>query len=188
MARSIRDWYADHAQQLPDDAPDDEVVETQAPWDTRSSGTATTRTTRRDAGYGGGHTSRHASTSARGADLQGRGARTAGRQGQRGDGTASRGLASEIRRAAHANPQLGHKRLAALLRTRGTSVTRAQVAEVLRRGRSSSSRHGRPGADRKPALVVEVTAAAQTSRTVHETPLCPSCGVRLSIYGICRCS
>ncbi|MGY1690360.1 hypothetical protein [Geodermatophilus sp. SYSU D01105] len=99
-----------------------------------------------------------------------------------------RKIASEIRRAAHAHPQIGHKRLAALLRARGTDVTKAQVAEVLTRRRLSASHNGRSTQSKKPAMVIKVTAAAQTSRTVHETPLCQSCGVRLSIYGTCRCS
>ncbi len=50
VARSIGDWFADHARESPDDSPDDEVVERQAPWDLQSSGLSTTRSARRDAG------------------------------------------------------------------------------------------------------------------------------------------
>lgn len=99
-----------------------------------------------------------------------------------------RGTASEIRRAAHANRQIGYKKLAALLRARGTDVTKAQVAEVLRRAQPERAGGQPPKKTRRPALVVKVTAAVQASRTVHETPLCQSCGMRLSIHAMCRCS
>jgi hypothetical protein len=252
VARSIGDWFVDHARELPDNSPDDEVVERQAPWDLHRSGLSTTRSARRNDGLSG----RSAWTSkTRAVDSRGAGAGTPARStgttsaldaaspvpksvrkkilaavkaNPRADaktlaatltrgGTpvspfqvaavlgrplrvastnsrttstkpASRKVASEIRRAAHANPEIGHKKLAALLRARGTDVTKAQVAEVLTRRRRLASRDGHAATTRKPAMVIKVAAAAQTSRTVHETPLCQSCGVRLSIYDTCRCS
>lgn len=249
MARSIGDWFADHARHLRDDAHDDEVVEPQAPWDTRSTGMATTRAERRGAGFGGGQTSRRASTSASGRQRggDGGGSRTAGgpskpgpvipdvlrrriiaaaRANSRADakslaahltragtpvtaaqvaavtkvpvaateaqkGTTSRtdrpDVAAAIRRAAAANLDLGPTKLAALLRSRGTAVSKAQVKEVLARRRSSATCK-RPPAKAKPGLVIKVKAGAQASRTVHETPLCPSCGLRLNVYAMCRCS
>ncbi|MGY1709104.1 hypothetical protein ACI8AC_06290 [Geodermatophilus sp. SYSU D00758] len=114
---------------------------------------------------------------------------TAGTRGRATDTSrVTRKLASEIRRAAHANPQMGHKRLAALLRSRGVDVDKAQVAEVLTRRWRLPSRNGRTAKGTKPAMVIKVRAGAQTSRTPHETPLCPSCGMRLSVLATCRCS
>lgn len=100
----------------------------------------------------------------------------------------SRETASEIRRAARADPQIGHKRLTALLRTQGMDVTRAQVAEVLRRPKRAPAASKPPEKANRPAMTVKVTASAQTSRIVHETPLCQSCGMRLSLQFTCRCS
>jgi hypothetical protein len=252
VARSIGDWFADHARELPDDAPDDEVVERQAPWDLQSSGLSTTRSVRRGAGLGGGTawTSKARAGGGR-KPAAGTGARSGGTASTRGTANSvpksvrkkilaaarlnpradvtslaasltragtpvsppqvaavlgrplpaasthgratdtmpvTRAVASEIRRAAHANPQIGHKRLAALLRSRGTDVTKAQVAQVLTRPQPKKPDNQRSTRPSKPALVIKVTAGAQASRTVHETPLCESCGVRLSIYGTCRCS
>ncbi|MGY1680634.1 hypothetical protein [Geodermatophilus sp. SYSU D01176] len=252
MARSIGDWFADHARELPDDAPDDEVVERQAPWDLQAAELSTTRSARRDAGLTGKKTTRM-SRSGTG------GHRAAAETPARNSGTASalqaatsvpksvrkkilaaarlnpradvrslaasltragtpvsppqvaailkrplpiasargpapktkpvpRKVASEIRRVAHANPQMGHKRLAALLRAHGIDVTKAQVAEVLTRRWRLPSRDGRATKGTKPAMVIKVNAGAQTSRTLHETPLCPSCGMRLSVLAMCRCS
>ncbi|MGY1780327.1 hypothetical protein [Geodermatophilus sp. SYSU D01036] len=252
MARSIGDWFADHARELPDDSPDDEVVERQAPWDLQSSGLSTTRSTRRNAGLsattawmsrsraGGGRSTaagtagrragaasaQSASTSvpksvrkkiltaarvdpradarslaasltragtpvtpSQVAAVLGRPLPTAGTRGRATNTSpVTRKLASEIRRAAHANSQVGHKRLAALLRARGVNVDKAQVAEVLTPRWRLPSRDGRAAKGRKPAVVIKVNAGAQTSRTVHETPLCPSCGMRLSVLAMCRCS
>ncbi len=252
MARSIGDWFADHARVLPDDSPDDEVVERQEPWDLQAAELTTTRTARRDAGKGrkaartatsGNASGRASTTSVRRHSGSATPARAtsapvpkslrkkitaAARLNSRADVTVlaasltrsgipvtpqqvaavlgrplprtaalsptadtrpvRKAVASQIRSLAHAHPHLGHRRLAALLRARGVDVSRAQVAEVLRRRWQASSRAASPSSIRKPATVIKVTAAAQTSRTVHETPLCPSCGVRLSIIGQCRCS
>ena len=237
MAGSIGDWYADHALGLPDDFPDDEVVERHAAWDLRSSGVATTRSARRDAGLGGGRTTRspgplrgsrgssgtpstgalspsvrsrvqasiranpradaasiaaaltragHGVTAAQVAAV-GAAAASASRAGRHRPTTPGpTEVAARIRDAARAHPQLSTKKLAALLRARGTVVTKAQVAQVLAREQPSGNR--RAAEQRKPAVVIKVTAGAQGSRTVHETPLCQSCGVRLSVYSTCRCS
>ncbi|WP_091366158.1 hypothetical protein [Geodermatophilus telluris] len=252
MARSIGDWFADHAHELPDGSPDDEVVERQAPWDLQSSGLSTTRSARRDGGlsaetawtarslagggrsaaagtpaqYGAAASARSASSSvpksvrkkiltaarinpradvnslaasltragtpvssSQVAAVLGRPLAAAGTRGRATDTSrVARKVASEIRRTAHANPQMGHKRLAALLRARGVDVDKAQVAEVLTRRWRLSSRNGRAAKGTKPAMVIKVNAGAQTSRTLHETPLCPSCGMRLSVLAMCRCS
>jgi hypothetical protein len=259
VARSIGDWYADHARDLPDDWSDDEFVERQAPWDLSSSGMSITRSARRDAGLGGrgARSSSRASTEGRGGSPRNSpsaggstSARTAAGSlprsvrkrilaavalnprasattiaasvtkagspvspaqvaaviATRGSanwtqkrgmtpGTVDSRLAAEIRRMAGAHPELGYKRLAALMRARGTQVSRAGVAEVLRRqwlaSRGRRGTKGKPptgSKSKRPALVIKVTAGAQTSRTMHETPLCPSCGVRLSLQGMCRCS
>ncbi len=67
-------------------------------------------------------------------------------------------------------------------------MTKAQVAEVLTRRWRLPSRDGRATKGTKPAMVIKVNAGAQTSRTLHETPLCPSCGMRLRVLAMCRCS
>lgn len=269
MARSIGDWYADHTRGLPDDAPDDEVVEPPAIWDLRSSDTTTGRSGRRDSGYGIGRNSRRTGTGSAGRtgavhpDLQ-RSRRSAGSTvaqtsaGKRRiilaamqanpradakslaafltrhgtpvsaaevaavkDALASPFTTSTLRAGrlperarramdtiedvVRANPHLGKKALVAKLQARGVSATKAQVGEALLKLRSSTAvgRNAATGVRRgqatprtrasrktpsKPALVIKVRAGAQASRTAHETPLCPSCGVRVSIYGGCRCS
>ncbi len=128
-------------------------------------------------------------TSSQVAAVLGRPLATAGTRGRAtGTSRVARKLASEIRRAAHANPQMGHRRLAALLRARGINVDKAEVAEALTRRWRSASRDGRANQGTRPAMVIKVNAGAQTSRTPHETPLCPSCGRRLSVLAMCRCS
>ncbi len=252
MARSISNWYADHAQGLPDDSTDDEVVETQAFWDLQSSQLSTTRSGRRDARLGGGgaRTTRAQSsggrtrpTSAGGrsaapppargtagsvpksvrkkvlaavqlnprADVNALAAsltragipvtpqqvaavlgRSFSRATAPGPGTTTRPvaktIASAVRRAAHAHGPIGHRRLAALLRAQGITVSATEVAEVMTRRRRVASPPAAPNKSKKPATVIRVTAAAQASRTVHETPLRQSCGMRLSVIGQCRCS
>lgn len=251
MARSIGDWFADHARELPDDSPDDEVVERQAAWDLQSPGLGTTRSARREAGLSARTTRTSRSRSGGGHSAAGSPGRSGGAPSARSSSSSvpksvrkkiiaasrvapradarslaasltragapvtpsqvaavlgrplvavgtrvgatdpnrpSRQLASEIRRAAHANPRMGHKRLAALLRASGVNVTKAQVAEVLTRRWRSASQDRRACDEKKPAVVIKVNAGAQTSRTPHATPLCPSCGMRLSVLATCRCS
>lgn len=113
---------------------------------------------------------------------------------------------SAVQDAVHANPHMGKKALVALLRARGMSVTRAEIATAIAQarthmvGHSSNSANrlrakptlsvrGKPAAPtRKPSRAVKIRAAAQSSRTAHETPLCSSCGVRISLESGCRCS
>lgn len=193
MARSIGDWFADHERATLGDNQDDEIVEQQAPWDLRTSGMATTRSDRRGAGFG---TKKARFGRSAGATVppggRGKGKPAAPRWGNSASPAArskATPLESRIRNAANANPGLGYKKLAALLRSTGVPVTKAQVAEALARSRSASNKGAqRSRAKAKPAMIIRVKAGAQTSRTVHETPLCPSCGVRLSVIGTCRCS
>lgn len=94
----------------------------------------------------------------------------------------------KIRRAATTHPHLGVPKLFSLLRSRGITVTEDQVAAVLRQLRSST-RGSHPSARSVPSVPVnDVSSAARTGRTSQDAALCPSCGVRPSALGICRCS
>jgi hypothetical protein len=95
---------------------------------------------------------------------------------------------AKICKAAQTHPHLGVFEIHALLRSRGVTVTKEQVAGVLAQ-RLSALQRGRPGVratDLGPTT--RVGNAAKPEKAPHETPLCPSCGARPSIYGICRCS
>ncbi|NEK87619.1 hypothetical protein GCU60_17920 [Blastococcus saxobsidens] len=256
MARSIGDWFADHARSLPDDAPDDEVVEPQAPWDVQFSGTSAKRSERRQTVTGRNRAAAPAQRQPRdGAAVKGT---TGGKAPARETilaaiqanphvdarslaaflsrhGTAVTGaevaavkdqLASPFKviktrpgslptsalKAMHAihevvraNPQMGRKALAAILRSRGVVATKAEIASAIGQARAPKPSNRRATAGnrqakqpsharqkmtmaRKPARTVKIAANAQTSRVTHETPLCSSCGVRISIYSGCRCS
>ena len=94
-----------------------------------------------------------------------------------------------IRRVAEILPGIGYKRLARILTVTGMQVTRTQVADVLAHPNSAWKRKTATAiAPRKPGLVIHVTAGAQRSRTAPITELCPSCGVRISLAGLCLCS
>lgn len=272
MARSIGDWFADHARRLPDDAPDDEVVESQAPWDRelQPSGTMTKRSERRTAlkdpddqpsrqAKSRGQRRTAVPVQQRPRDVApGRGTARAKESVQRTilaalqanpradarslaafltrHGTAvtasevkavKDALASPfkgvtttpgklpvtvlqamhaIQEAVCANPHMGSKALVAILKSRGVHATKAEVTSAMATARTLTSRsrstnadgsHAKPtsqarrkptAAARKPSRPVKISAGAQTSRTTHETPLCSSCGVRISIYSGCRCS
>ena len=198
MARSIGDWFADHGQLLPDDAADDELVEPQPLWDLRSSGASVRRSERRDAGYGGGGSGRRTS----GAKSVGAVGRTGATGGRSADASSRR---TAIRDAVRAHPGMGKKALAALLRARGIPTTKAEVTAAQLNMRAASppptaprfKSGSKPGTGsrrttrkpaKKPAMVFKISAGAQTSRTEHETPLCPSCGIRVNLNGGCRCS
>ncbi len=198
MAKSIGDWFADHGRVLSDDAADDEVVEPQPLWDVRSSGASVSRAERRDAGYGGGGSGRR-SSGARSAGPVGRTGATAGR------GAGASNKTAAIRDVVRAHPRMGKKALIALLRARGIPATKADVTAAQLNMRTASpepsaarfrsgskpatgSRRTTRKPAKKPAVVFKISAGAQTSRTEHETPLCPSCGIRVNIYGGCRCS
>ena len=192
MARSIGDWFKDHANSSLGDGSDDEVVETQAPWDVRAANTATTRTERRNAGFGGprGGRVRGAGRSAAspGKATAKAGARASARRHTPDVPGLTADLESRIRQAAEAFPGIGPKRLARHLREKGFLVTKAQVAAVLARPRVAPKRTAsRAAPKRKPAMVIRASGA-QRSRVEHATELCPSCGVRPTIEGNCRCS
>lgn len=96
---------------------------------------------------------------------------------------------AKIRRATQTHPHLGVPGVLALLRSRGVNVTKEQVAGVLAQrpvGPRSRERF-RPDAGRSGGTSGEVVNTAP-ERPRHEDPLCPSCGARPSVYGICRCS
>lgn len=269
MARSIGDWFADHVRQLPDNAPDDEAVGPQAPWDLQSSETMTQRSERRDAVDTPNLPSRQAKTRAQdraAVPAQRRlreiapvktahGTKESVRQTilaaiQANPRVDPRSLAASLTRhgtpvraadvaavkdalsspfktvptravklpatplqamtAIHdvvrANPHLGKKALVALLRARGIAATKAEIASALAHvrtptpGKGASKTGRRPAGPiagqkpkrtvptKQPARTVKISACAQKSRTAHETPLCSSCGMRVSIYSGCRCS
>jgi hypothetical protein len=269
MARSIGDWFADHTRQLPDDAPDDEVVEPQAPWDLQSPERVTMRSERRDVVNSPHRPSRQAKTRGKGraavpAQRRPREvtpvktttvAKESVRQAilaaiQANPRVDARNLAAFLTRngtavtaaevaavkdalaspftvvnprpgrvpqtalhAVHtiqevvrANPHMGKKALVAVLKARGVVATKAEVASAIAQAWTSTSSNRRTSAGRrrakptshargtptvaakKPPRAVKISAGAQTSRTTHETPLCSSCGVRISIYSGCRCS
>src|SRR5215207_1169070 len=58
MARSINEWFGDHAEASLGDSQDDEVVEAHAPWDVAGAGMTTTRASRKALGFGSGRTSK----------------------------------------------------------------------------------------------------------------------------------
>jgi hypothetical protein len=92
---------------------------------------------------------------------------------------------AKIRKAAQTNPHLGVPEVLALMRSRGVTVTKEQVAGVLaQRGRQRQ----RPGDKVRQLGTTSVGNSAKPERAPHEAPLCPSCGARPSAYGICRCS
>lgn len=270
MAGSIGDWFADHTRSLSDDAPDDEVVESQLPWDVRSSGTATARPERRSAGYGGGRIKRRETAVRR---EQARAAPSEQLSGQskvpsfhtpltsslrqtivvairsnpradaaslaafltrhgtpvraaqikavkdelsspfkvvpatpsRENRTPALQALSAVQEVVRSHPGMSKKALLALLRARGITATKAEVAAALsqasapRRGPQSQVTKRRnsgsqaqlqraAGTTSKRSRPIRISAGAQTSRTTHETPLCSSCGMRVSINSSCRCS
>ena len=198
MARSINDWFQDHSDSSFGDHLDDEVVERSAPWDLKAAGMATTRSERGQASAGGwrgslgrgsGGSSAKRAGGARATQSTATNAKkSAHRQASKPRGTATE-LEATIRRVAKANPGVGYKRIARHLRDHGINVSRAQVAQVLAHPNSFWKRKATPvPPPRKPGVVFRVSAGAQRSRMVPATDLCPSCGVRPSVTGTCRCS
>jgi hypothetical protein len=135
VARSISKWYADHAQGLPDDLTDDEVVETQALWDLQSSQLSTTRSVRRDARLGGGgaRTTRAQSSGGRTRPTSA-GGRSAAPPPARGTaGSVPKSVRKKVLAAVQLNPRADVNALAASLTRAGIPVTPQQVAAVLGR-------------------------------------------------------
>ncbi len=276
MARSIGDWFADHAGQLSDGAPDDEVLEHQAPWDLHATGMPTGGTEHRSARHKQSMQPARRTQSRRGRPEEHTASRTypggppartpngvsaslrhailvAIRESPGADdgslaaaltraGTpvrpehiaAVRGarlspipmtvekppiiplvgsrLAEAVRQVLRTDPGIGKKRLAEQLRARGIVATKRQLAVALAHLRtrypgsrssptvrgSATERRSTAATARKtraamsltevPKRITKIKAEAQVSRTQHETPLCSSCGIRLSIYSACRCS
>jgi len=193
MARSINEWFGDHADASLGDFQDDEVAERQAPWDIARSGMTTTRAGRTALGFGSARGSQ-----ARGSVGASGGNRRAGstkstKKRQSGKKTQPRtsttSVDAQIRRTAAAHPGTGYKQLARLLREVGINVSRADVARVLAHPNSAWKRKAAsPPPPRKPAMVERISAAAQRSRAVPMADLCPSCGMRPTVLGTCRCS
>ncbi|RBY91059.1 hypothetical protein [Blastococcus sp. TF02A-30] len=193
MARSINEWFGDHADSSLGDFQDDEVVERPAPWDVAGSGMTTTRSGRKALGFGSNRASRGRSAVGRSGDGRSSAAATSAKKRQQATTAQPRKGATkvetQIRRTAAAHPGTGYKQLARMLRAVGLNVTRADVARVLAHPNSAWKRKASsPPPPRKPAMVIRIPADAQRSRVVPATDLCPSCGMRPTVLGTCRCS
>jgi hypothetical protein len=192
MARSINEWFGDHAGASLGDSQDDEVVERHAPWDVSGAGMTTTRASRKAFGSRSGRASKgRGSVSASGVGRSSRVGKSTTKQQSENTAQSRSGattIEAQIRRAAAAHPGTGYKQLARLLRAEGLNVSRADVARVLAHPNSAWKRKAASQPPRKPALVSRTPAAAQSSRVVPMTELCPSCGMRPTVLGICRCS
>lgn len=194
MARSIGDWFDDHADGSLGDRLDDEVVERQAPWDLQALGRSTARADRRTTRSGTWPSRRGAGGQPRPADRPvvpaPRGPATSG-SGRPGTprSTLPAGVQARVRQAAETHPGVGYKQLARTLKADGLNITRAQVADVLAHPNSGWKRKVAPAPlPRKPATVFRLPADAQRSRIVPATDLCPSCEMRLTLTSTCRCS
>ena len=197
MARSINDWFQDHSDPSLGDRLDDEAVERAAPWDLQAAGMSTTRSERGRAGSGSRRGSRGRGDGGSAAKRTGgvpapRSTGSNAKKSGRRQSSKPQGPATEveatIRRIAKANPGVGYKRIARHLRDHGINVSRAEVAQVLAHPNSFWKRKVAVPPPRKPGMVFRISAAAQRSRVAPETDLCPSCGVRPSVTGTCRCS
>lgn len=187
MARSIRDWFADRESGSLDDALDDEVVERQAPWDVAAVLGAPPRATERRR-----TPSRRVAAGAAKKTARGRGRAPATvpvapplPKSAGSEPVLTRALRERITVAIRLHPGQGARRVAAALRAAGAEVTKAQVAAVLRdlaarsNGASPAARATRTPRDAGPCKAPRPTPA---------TPLCGSCGMRVSVLGMCRCS
>lgn len=191
MARSINEWFSDHADASLGDSQDDEVVERTAPWDVSAAGMTTTRAGRRAFGSSSGRSGKGRGSvgAVGGGRSAGSGKTTKKQQNPRKIPQPRSGatpVESQIRRAAAAHPGTGYKQLARLLRAEGLNVSRAEVARVLAHPNSAWKRKAALPEPRKPAVVVPGTT--QRSIVVPVSELCPSCGMRPTLLGICRCS
>jgi hypothetical protein len=100
-------------------------------------------------------------------------------------------LRKKIVAIARANPGRGYKTLAAMLRAKGTTVKKAEIAKVLRIQQANpktkpTKPRTAPGQQTRGAKPKWQGAAAP--RPEPSTPLCTSCGMRVSVLGQCRCS
>jgi hypothetical protein len=167
VARSIKDWFADHERDQ-NVSSEDEFVEAQQPWDVQSASMATTRSVRRDVGAPNSPKSRRGSSSARGKKKQT--AQDTGAFGAMPEATrtAVQSISGTLRRAiltaSQANPGASTKSLAASLTRKGTPVSPAQVTAV-RRAPTSPLRTGGPV--RRDPLMAEKTAKIRHAATTH---------------------
>jgi hypothetical protein len=193
MARSISDWFGDHADGSLGDSQDDEVVERQALWDVARSGMTTTRSGREEISSDSGRASKGRRPVGGFGSRRGSAAGDSTKKSRSGNTAHPRSgtpkVEARIRRLAAAHPGTGYKQLARLLRAEGFDVSRADVAQVLAHPKSAWKRKAAtPPPPRKPAMVIRISAAAQRSRSIPLTELCPSCGMRPTVLGTCRCS
>jgi hypothetical protein len=189
MARSINEWFGDHAEASLGNSQDDEVVERHTPWDIAGAGLTTTRASRKALGFRSARATKGRDSV--GVSAVGRSSRVGkstkkqlpGKTAQPRSGATT--IEAQIRQAAAAYPGTGYKQLARLLRAKGINVSRADVARVLAHPNSAWKQKA-AGPLRKPASVIP--ESAQRSIVLPVTELCPSCGMRPTVLGICRCS
>lgn len=187
MARSIRDWFADRESGSLDDALDDEVVERQAPWDVAALPSAPPRATDRSR-----TPSRRVAAGAAKKTAKGRGRAPATvpvappvPKSAGSEPALPRALRERITVAIRLHPGQGARRVAAALRAAGAEVTKAQVAAVLR-DLAAQSNGASPAA--RATRAPRDAGTSRSPRPTPATPLCGSCGMRVSVLGMCRCS
>jgi hypothetical protein len=194
MARSIHDWYLDRESGSMGNSSDDEVVERQAPWDVIQT---RPRTAKKAAGRGGGGGDRSGDAAAAPKKLGRRSSRTGASKPTSGrvpqqrstpDLDMSAALQGRITIAIRLHPGASAKQVAASMRAAGSPVSRAQVADVLRRlsaaGRKGSQEHERPAAKATTTFAMRQPLRQSSPQTL----ICNACGILVSGLGLCRCS